>query len=346
MAFKFPLYTPPDFSIPELSKAPVVRVALAPEDGIAPEHYHATSNHPEYVHIGNGCWLLMRESRMDSVIVLKEKHMDIVEPRKLNKGDPVVIGRTENGEEGILVRTAGCDEYSRKTNDKFSFRTHETRETPSFRSDDQLYEILRDDRKHGHIVWVLVPAVALDKDSRDAMRGLIEDGCCHALLVGNALATHDLEAAIFRTGLGQDIYTQKLHNMGHYNHLDVLNLVRSAGSIKAAILRRNITDGIIYACIKNNVPFVLAGSIWDDGPLPGVIGDVYAAQSAMRVQSRQATTVITLATQLHSIAFGNMLPSYHVMPDGNIRPISISSICRNSALISLPTVDHPNQSRF
>jgi lysine-ketoglutarate reductase/saccharopine dehydrogenase-like protein (TIGR00300 family) len=321
MDFKLPLYTPPDFSSPELLKAPAAEIVPAPADGIAPEKYHATSNHPEYVHTGGGRWLLVRESRMDAVMVLKNDSLYVIEPRNLKKGDPVVTGRTENGEEGILVHTTGFDDFPKKTCHKFSFRIHETRETPFSRSYDQLYEVLRHDRKHGHIVWVLGPAVAFDRDSRDAMQGLIETGYCHALLAGNALATHDLEAAVFRTGLGQDIYTQELRYMGHYNHLDVLNLVRGAGSIDAAISRHNITDGIIYACVKNDVPFILAGSIRDDGPLPEVIGDVYAAQDAMRVHARQATTVITLATQLHSIAFGNMLPNYNVTPDGNIRPV-------------------------
>ena len=96
-------------------------------------------------------------------------------------------------------------------------------------------QILKHDRDHGYIVWVLGPAVAFDKDSREAMQGLIENGYCHALMAGNALATHDLEAAYFGTGLGQDIYTQELQAMGHYNHLDILNAVRKAGSIKAGL---------------------------------------------------------------------------------------------------------------
>ena len=121
--------------------------------------------------------------------------------------------------------------------------------------------------------------------------------------------------------MGQDIYTQHLKPLGHYNHLDIINAVRKAGSIKQAIKELQLKDGIIYACEKQKVPYVLAGSIRDDGPLPEVIADVYQAQDAMRVHARQATTVIALATQLHSIAFGNMVPSYRVMNDGSIRPV-------------------------
>ncbi len=316
-----PTYFPPDFSSPELLNAPVVQTQAAPLDGVVPDNYHGTSNYPEYVHLGGGKWLLAPESRMDSTLVLNGEQLDVVEARRVKQGDAVVVGRTENGEEGIYVHTTGFDPPAAAAADKFAFRTRGTRETPFSRCYDDLYEVLRHDREHGHIAWVLGPAVAFDKDSRDAMQGLIENGYCHALLAGNALATHDLEAAYFRTGLGQDIYTQHLKPMGHYNHLDIINAVRKAGSIKQAIHDLQLKDGIIYACEKQQVPYVLAGSIRDDGPLPEVIPDVYAAQDAMRVHARQATTVIALATQLHSIAFGNMVPSYRVMADGSVRPV-------------------------
>lgn len=317
----YPEFTPPDFSAAEFADAPVVQTLAASADGVVPENFHGTSNHPEYVHLGKGRWLLAPESRMDSVLVLCGDELDVVEARRVRRGDQVVVGRTENGEEGIFVHIDGFRQARDEAADKFSFRTRGTRETPFSRSYDDLYQVLRHDRDHGHIVWVLGPAVAFDKDSRDAMQGLIENGYCHGLLAGNALATHDLEAALFRTGLGQDIYTQHLRPLGHYNHLDLINKVRRAGSIGQAIDDLNLSDGIIYACEKQQIPYVLAGSIRDDGPLPGVIADVYDAQDAMRVHARQATTVIALATQLHSIAFGNMVPSYRTMDDGEVRPV-------------------------
>jgi lysine-ketoglutarate reductase/saccharopine dehydrogenase-like protein (TIGR00300 family) len=316
-----PDYTPPDFSVPHLATAPVVTVAPAPGDGVVPGNFHGTSNHPEYLHVGDGRWLLAPESRMDAVLVLKGDSIEVVEARRVRKGDPVVVGRTENGEEGIYVHVEGFAPPKEYAVDKFSFRTRGTRETPFSRCYDDLYQVLRHDREHGCIVWVLGPAVAFDKDSRDAMQGLIENGYCHALLAGNALATHDLEAAMFRTGLGQDIYSQTLKPLGHYNHLDIINEVRRRGSIAGTIADMKLKDGIIYACEKQGVPYVLAGSIRDDGPLPEVIADVYRAQDAMRLHARKATTVVALATQLHSIAFGNMVPSYRVMPDGRVRPV-------------------------
>jgi lysine-ketoglutarate reductase/saccharopine dehydrogenase-like protein (TIGR00300 family) len=316
-----PAYTPPDFSSARLAGAPPVRTEPAPGDGVAPAGFHGTSNHPEYLHLGGGRWLLVAESRMDTVLVLRGDRVEAVEARRLKAGDPVVVGRSEDGEEGILVHPDGFLPQPAPAGEKFAFRSRGTRETPFSRSYDELYRILRHDRENGHIVWVLGPAVAFDKDSRSAMRGLIQQGYCHALLAGNALATHDLEAALFGTGLGQNIYTQELAPHGHYNHLEVINRVRRCGSIAGAIERFAIGDGIMQACEANGVPYVLAGSIRDDGPLPEVITDVLAAQDAMRVHARKATTVVSVATQLHAIAFGNMTPGYRLLEDGTVRPV-------------------------
>jgi len=321
MAFELPVYRAPDFEAPALRAAPPARTAPAPAAGVVPEGFHATSNHPEYVKMPDGRWRLAGESRMDCVLVLRGDAVVVTEPRRLAAGDPVILGRTENGEEGLLVHVTGFAVRDAGTRDKFSFRYRGTRETPFSRSYDELYDVLRHDRDRGYIVWVLGPAVAFDKDSRTSMEKLIDGGYCHALLAGNALATHDLEAAVFRTGLGQDIYTQELQPLGHYHHLDVINRVRRAGSVRAFLAESRIDEGIIAACERRRTPYVLAGSIRDDGPLPGVIANVYEAQDAMRVHARQATTVIALATQLHTIAFGNMTPSYRVLPDGTVRPV-------------------------
>jgi hypothetical protein len=141
------------------------------------------------------------------------------------------------------------------------------------------------------------------------------------VLAGNALAVHDLEAAWFQTALGQDIYTQESRKHGHYHHLDTINRVRQHGSIEHFISAEMITDGIIFNCVRNQVPLVLVGSVRDDGPLPEVYADVYLGQAAMRALTRRATTVICLATTLHAIATGNMTPSYRVLPDGTIREV-------------------------
>lgn len=204
---------------------------------------------------------------------------------------------------------------------KFAFRTGVSRET-SFSIDyDTLYEVLRHDREHGRIVWVAGPAVVFDADARSAFAALVEKGYVHGLLAGNALAVHDMEGALYGTALGQGIYHKRQAPHGHYHHLDCINAVRRAGSIELAVRSGLVRDGVMRALVEVGVPFVLAGSIRDDGPLPGVHADVCAAQDAMRNLVSRATTVVALATQLHTIATGNMTPSYQVLEDGSVRPV-------------------------
>ena len=316
-----PAYTPPNFSQEPLASSPVITTDKAPADGVAPPDFHATSNHPEYVHATQGKWILIRENRMDTVIRMTRGLPEAVEARRLKKGDAVVVGRGEEGEKGVYIHTQGFEQEGEKAIRKFAFMTRGSRETPFSRSYDHLYEVLRHERDHGFITWVLGPAVAFDKDSRGAMAGMIKRGYCHALLAGNALATHDMEAGLYGTGLGRDIYTREIKPLGHYHHLDLLNKVRLAGSIPRAMEAHGISDGIIHACETTGTPYVLAGSIRDDGPLPEVLAHTSEAQDRMRHFAKQSTCVITLATQLHTIAFGNMTPSYKVLENNTIRPV-------------------------
>jgi len=317
--FELKKYTAPDFSQEMFANAPNAVLVPAPFDGVAPEGYHALSIFPEYFKI-DGNWLLAEESRMDCVPVYENGKIYVREFRVLKKGDLIVTGRTENCEDGIYVHANGFSE-AKAQGDVFAFRQNRSRETAFSKDYDELYELLKHEREHGKIVWVMGPAFAFDADARNAMSKLIANGYVHAILAGNALATHDLEGAYLRTALGQDIYTQESMPNGHYNHLDLINRVRHHGSIAEFIQKENIDNGIIYNCEKHGVPYVLGGSIRDDGPLPPVFADVYEAQNAMRDQIRSATTVICMATMLHTIATGNMTPSYRVMPDGTVRQI-------------------------
>jgi hypothetical protein len=321
MAFIMPLYDPPDFSKPPFTQAPVATFVPVTHAGAAPEHYHATSVFPEYFQVDKGEWVLLKESRMDCVVVLRDDgHLDVTEFRHLKLGDPVAIGRRENGEDGIFVHTTGFGPPEHDE-DKFSFRTRITRET-SFSIDyDQLYELLEHERQNGFVLWVLGPATVFDWDAREAFEGLVERGYVHGVLAGNALATHDVEAALFGTALGQEIYSKHAAHLGHYKHLDAINKIRTHGSLKEAVESGLVKNGIMRALTLKNLPYVLAGSIRDDGPLPEVMADVYAAQDAMRALTRKATTVIALATQLHAIATGNMVPSYTLTAEDQIRPV-------------------------
>ena len=321
MAFHFPAYHAPDFTEERFQNAPNAAWAFCEADGVAPEGYHSTSMYPEYFKL-DGVWTLAPESRMDSCVVWRpEGRLDVVEARNLKKGDRVMLGRTENGEVGIYMHSTGFQEPGSELEDRFVFRTGRSRETSYTRDYDRLVELLRYEKDHGNIVWVMGPAFAFDADARKAMQLLVENGYAHGLLAGNALATHDLEGGLLHTALGQDIYTQKSMPNGHYNHLDTINKVRRCGSIARFVDEYHIDNGIMYSIVKNNVPFVLAGSIRDDGPLPEVIGDVYKAAAAMRELVKKSTTVICLATMLHTIATGNMTPSFRVLPDGSIRPV-------------------------
>ena len=320
MAFELRKYTPPDFTREPLKSAPEAKLVPAPMDGVAPEGFHAMSIYPEYFHIGSR-WLLAEESRMDCVPVYEGGRIAVREFRLLKRGDLVVTGRTERGEEGIYLHPDGFSEGGAFGGDVFAFRRSRSRETAFSRDYDELYPLLRHDREQGKIVWVMGPAFAFDYDARNAFAQLLTAGYVHAVLAGNALATHDLEGAYLGTALGQDIYTQQSRPNGHYNHLDTINRARFHGSIGAFIREEGLDSGIIEACERKGVPYVLAGSIRDDGPLPPVIGNVYEAQDRMRDEIRGATTVLCMATMLHSIAVGNMTPSYRVLGDGTVRQV-------------------------
>lgn len=320
-SFKLPEFRPPDFTIPPLNDAPAVGFKEVQRAGVAPEGYHATSIYPEYFQVRKGEWILPEQSRMDSVAVLRtDGTIEVREFRTLIPGDLVACGRHENGEDGIYVHLDAFGwEYA--VSEKFAFRTRISRETSFSYDYDDLYNLLDHDRENGFLLWVLGPAVAFDKDSRECLAAIIDEGFVHGVLAGNALATHDIEAAIFGTALGQDIYTKKHAELGHYKHLDAINRIRELGSIKAAVEKGVIKDGIMASLVKRGVPYVLAGSIRDDGPLPEVIVNSSEAQDRMRALVRKATTVIAMATQLHSIATGNMTPAFRVMENGTVRPV-------------------------
>ena len=324
--FHLPEYREPDFTQERFVNAPDAAWERVTIKGVAPENYHSTSMYPEYFKI-NGKWTLAEESRMDSSVVLcDDGTLKVVENRNLEIGDKVILGRSENAEEGIYLHSTGFEDPEEAEGDQFVFRQGRSRETSYARDYDRLFELLKYEKDHGNIIWVMGPAFSFDADARCAMQAMVENGYVDGLMAGNALATHDLEGVMFHTALGQDIYTQKSQPNGHYNHLDVINRVRKSGSIAQLIDDYKIDNGIMYSCVKNNVPFVLTGSIRDDGPLPEVIGNAYDGQTAMRSMIKKSTTVICLATMLHTIATGNMTPSYRVLEDGTVRPVFLYTV--------------------
>ena len=290
--FKIPKYIEPDFTQEKFVKAPDVVLAAAPVD------------------IG-GRWLLAEDSRMDCVPVYEAGKIFVREFRNVKKGDRVVLGRTENCEDGIYVHADCFEKEARGQAGAFAFRQSRSRETGFSYDYKQLIQLLKHEREHdGYILWVLGPACSFDAQARECFASLVENGYVSALLAGNALATHDLEGGYLGTALGMDIRTQESYPR-----------INTYGSIPAFIEGENIKDGIIRACVENNVPFVLNGSIRDDGPLPEVYEHTYDGQDTIRSHVRKATTVIGMATVLHTIATGNMTPTYRVLSDGTIRPV-------------------------
>ena len=316
-------YCPPDFNREIFADAPNVSTAPAVKDGVLPDDFHATSIYPEYYKI-DGRWKLIDHSRMDCCVVIKGSSPSAVEQRNVKKGDIVVIGRNDTGVLGIYLHSHGFSTAD-NCDDEFSFRKGRTRETSYSMDYDSLYDILKYEKEHGYIVWVLGPAVSFDYDSRNAMAKLIESGYVQHIFAGNALATHDLEAGYLGTALGQNVYTQKSVPNGHYNHLQTINDVCSSGSITQFLKDKKIDNGIMYSLSKADIGYILAGSIRDDGPLPETIPNVYEAQSRMRSVLEKATMVIGLATQLHTIATGNMTPSYTVS-SGRIRQVNFYTV--------------------
>ena len=160
MAFVLQNYTAPDFTRNELQNAPNALFVPAPKDGVAPANYHAMSIFPEYFKVQGG-WLLAEESRMDCVAVLENGRIAVREFRLLKAGDLVAVGRTEDGSEGIYVHPHGFDEQHRQ-GDVFAFRQSRSRETAFSKDYDELYDLLRYEREHGKVVWVMGPAFAFD----------------------------------------------------------------------------------------------------------------------------------------------------------------------------------------
>jgi lysine-ketoglutarate reductase/saccharopine dehydrogenase-like protein (TIGR00300 family) len=241
----------------------------------------------------------------------------------------VALGRAEDGSEGIYVHAGGFwGESEAGPEGEFKFMSSEvSREKPTDYA--AMARVLVEERaRGGHVVWVVGPAV-LHSRGRDTLAWFINQGYVGVLFGGNAVAVHDIEAAVLGTTLGMDGRGNPVEG-GHAFHMRAINRVREAGSIRAAVEDGSITTGIMHALVTRGVPFVLAGSIRDDGPLPDSITDVIRAQEVMKEHTRRATATLMIATALHAIATGNMLPSYVYREEtGEIRPLT--TICVDSS---------------
>lgn len=315
----------PDFSGPPFAGFPDASFVAAPSDGVLPQEFFSTTNLPTFVRIA-GQWRMPREPRMDSALLLDPTgELWVREGRRVRRGDLIAVGDREDGSQGIFVWSDAF--LGAASESEFKFMTSEvSREKPIDYA--LMAGLLIDDRERGgYAVWVTGPALVHSRARTDFV-WFIQNGFVGALLAGNAVAVHDIEASLYGTTLGMT-RTGEVAAGGHALHMRAINRVRAAGSIAAAVGDGIVTDGIMHACVQKNVPFVLCGSIRDDGPLPEVYTDTLAAQDAMRAHAVKATLAIMIATALHSIATGNMLPAFFTAVDGALR--ELPTICVDSS---------------
>ena len=323
------MYRSPDFSLPRFAGAPEARWEPAPADGVLPEGFFSTTNLPTYVKV-DGEWRLPRDPRMDSALVLDPDRVPrVLEGRYVRAGQPVAMGFAEDGSDGIYVHATGLmGDPDQGPEGEFKFMSSEvSREKPT--DYQSMARVLVEEKaRGGHVIWVVGPAV-LHSRGRDTLAWFIRNGYVGVLFGGNAVAVHDIESATMGTTLGMNGRGVPVEG-GHAFHMRAINRVRKAGSIRAAVEQGIIESGVMHACVASGIPYVLCGSIRDDGPLPDTITDAVRCQEVMKEHTRRATGVIMIATALHSIATGNMLPSYVYREEtGEIRPLA--TICVDSS---------------
>jgi lysine-ketoglutarate reductase/saccharopine dehydrogenase-like protein (TIGR00300 family) len=289
----------------------------APADGVAPDEFYSTTNHRTEVFSG-GEWHEVADQRMDAVIVMSPGGPRCKKLRDIKKGDRVLVSS-----ESIRVHPP---ERERKS-DIFSFMTNNV---SSERAVDvtvsKIAEELKTLKKGGKKVIAVAGPVVIHTGGSEAFAEILREGYIQGLLSGNAIAVHDLEYQLFGTSLGIELSTGKTHNEGHRNHMRTINRIQSYGSIAEAVKAGAVTGGIMYELIRNNIPYCLAGSIRDDGPLPETEMDLVAAQNKYADIIRDASMVLMLSTMLHSIGTGNMLPSWVKTVCVDINPAVVTKL--------------------
>ncbi len=273
----------------------------AEKDRCAPEDFYSTTNQRTLVR-HRGQWLEVQNQRMDAMIVIRDGVAQCRRLRDIKAGDPVVTGMR-----GIRVIPEAKERdrmaFAFMSNDISSERQVETAVA-------QTAAIMRQVREDGRKIVAVAGPVVVHTGGCEPLTKLIRSGWIDAVLAGNALAVHDIESALLGTSLGVRTQDGRLEEHGHRNHMRAINAINHAGGIAQAVEAGILIKGVMYECVKAGAPFVLAGSIRDDGPLPEVITDMNRAQDAYAAQLREAGVVLCLSSMLHSIAVGNMLPAW------------------------------------
>jgi lysine-ketoglutarate reductase/saccharopine dehydrogenase-like protein (TIGR00300 family) len=294
-----------------------VVLKTAAKDGAVPDDFYSTTNQKTAIFF-KGQWLSVNNQRMDAIICLNNNSATCVKLRDIRKGDLIVCGH-----QGVRV----TPEFKERDRFGFSFMSNDISserrvETAAAKIAAMMQEIKA---QNGKIAMVAGPVV-VHTGGVPFLSKLIKLGFVQALLTGNALAVHDIENSFYGTSLGVDLEKGLPIYEGHKNHMRAINTIRNAGSIKDAVASGILKSGIMYECIKNNVPFILAGSIRDDGPLPETIMDLVKAQDQYANLLAGVNIVICLSSMLHSIAVGNMLPAWVKTVCVDINPAVVTKL--------------------
>ena len=274
----------------------------APKDMVMPADFYSTTNNTTEILLA-GKWITVDNMMMDKCIVVKGTKASCVPIRDIKKGDLIVVGET-----GVKITPP---ERPREGSNVFAFMgSSSSSERPTQHIAKKVAEdIFKTKKSGGKIILVGGPAI-VHTGAADSVADLIKLGYIDGVLAGNALAVHDIEYATLGTSLGMNVHDGSLAVKGHRNHMDTINAVFRAGSIGQMVAKGELKRGILYECVKKKIPYILAGSIRDDGPLPDVITDTAIAQKEYKKVLKDAKMVIMVSTMLHSIATGNMLPAH------------------------------------
>jgi lysine-ketoglutarate reductase/saccharopine dehydrogenase-like protein (TIGR00300 family) len=275
-------------------------VRAAPKDSCVPDDFYATTNRRTQV-FRRGQWRDVAGMRMDGVVVEKQDGLACRLIRDVKAGEGIVC-TSRSVRIFPLFHDQESEEFGFMSSDVSSERSVDV-------AISRVAEELRRQKAAGGRVVVVAGPVVLHTGGGPALAAIVRGGYVSGLLAGNALGVHDVESALFGTSLGISLLTGKPVFEGHRNHIRAINAIFSHGSIGAAVKAGAVRSGIMFECVKANVPFVLAGSLRDDGPLPETVMDMLAAQAAYAQMVKGADVVLMLSSMLHSIATGNMIPA-------------------------------------
>jgi lysine-ketoglutarate reductase/saccharopine dehydrogenase-like protein (TIGR00300 family) len=292
-------------------------------DGCAPESFYSTTNHRTQVRVG-GNWTDVAKQRMDAAIVISSAGVACRKLRDLRVGDAVVCGV-----EGVRV----VPEFKERDRLGFAFMNNEVSSERRVEvAVKRIAAMLRDVKASGGKIAFVAGPVVIHTGGAPYFSELIRNGYVDAVLAGNALAVHDIERQLYGTSLGVNLDTGQAIDGGHRHHMKAINTITTAGGIRAAVAKGVLTGGVMYECVTHNVPYVLAGSIRDDGPLPDTLMDLIEAQNQYTAALEGVQVVIILSSMLHGIGVGNMVPAWVRVIAVDINPAVVTKLAdRGSA---------------